>query len=388
MLQGMAEQNATAVLTPMRGKKAVELASGIFRKQVLPNASINYTGPGGARRKLSFDAKYRADLVSAFRSGAFDQVPFQLADGANTHTNDPERTRGEIVGIEDTPDGLYALVKPLTDEAATLLRNNPKLGVSARIIENYQRADGKFFPRALQHVLGTLDPQIAGMKPWQEVDMSSPATDSTIDLSGNNYERTATMSGTETSGGTENGQVTLTLDREQADRLALLLNDDQAAAAALAGAIGLANVIEPGQTDDDALDGLSPEVAAAIEMANAQAEAANQRVTEMARQLAAAQVAGEIDRYNQAGLAPAIIEAARPLLTVQTGSINLSNGADQVDPGEVIRQVLDTVIGLSNNGLDVIGLGRETGSLVGSEQDPREQDRNEMLNEWAAKYGN
>lgn len=373
------------LLTPLHCGNVVELAGGLFLKQILPFKSIDYTGPDGSKRRLTFDRQFNQDLVDAYKAGAFDQVPFQLADSRNTHTNDPERTRGEIAGVELRNDGLYAQVRPLTPEAAQMLRDNPKLGVSVRVIENYKRSDGAFFPRALQHVLGTLDPQIHGMKPWEEVDMTSPETDSTIDLSNGTYEGT-TMENENTDQG--DGQVTLTLSTAEADRLALLLNDDQAASAALAGAINLTNAEDVDDSDSAIeLTGLSPEVQAAIELANTQAELANQRVAELANQLATAQVAGEVERYSAAGLAPAIIDAARPLLAVQSGSINLSNGPAQVDPGAVIREVLNTVIGLSNAGLDVIDLGRETGSAVGSELDPKVQNRESMLSQWSAAYG-
>lgn len=383
---GMLRFMTSQLLTPACASAVVELADGLFRKQILPFGSINYTAPNGSRRRLTFDRKFHEDLVSSYRSGAFGQVPFQLADAKNAHTNDPERTRGEITGVEMRSDGLYALVKPMTPEAAELIRTNPKLGVSVRVVENYQRSDGQFFPRALQHVLGTLDPQVVGMKPWEEVQLTDPVTDETIDLTASTYE--GTTMGDDGTGGT--GQVTLTLDAAQADRLALLLNDDDAAAAALAGVIGLANGNRgTGDDDDDEpYAGLAPEVALAIEMANANAEAANQRVAELANQLATAQVAGEVERYGAAGLAPAIIDAARPLLAVQSGAIDLSNGADRVDPGAVIRSVLDTVLGLSQAGLDVIDLGRETGSLQGSENDPATQTRNALLSQWSTDYGN
>ena len=54
-----------------------------------------------------------------------------------------------------------------------MLRENPFLGVSARIVEQYSRADGKFFPAAIQHCLGTLDPRIPGLGAWTPIDMSS-----------------------------------------------------------------------------------------------------------------------------------------------------------------------------------------------------------------------
>jgi hypothetical protein len=63
------------------------------------------------------------------------------------------------------PDGLYVTLNP-TERGARVLAENPGLGVSARIVEQYQRADGKFFPAAIQHVLGTLDPRVTGLGAW------------------------------------------------------------------------------------------------------------------------------------------------------------------------------------------------------------------------------
>lgn len=91
-----------------------------------------------------------------------------MATGKNEHTNDPERTRGQILDLQVEPDGLYALAE-LTEAGEQVLRDNPMLGVSARIVENYARSDGKFYPAAVQHVLGTLDPRVPGLGAWSPV---------------------------------------------------------------------------------------------------------------------------------------------------------------------------------------------------------------------------
>ena len=64
-----------------------------------------------------------------------------------------------------------------------MLTANPKLGVSARIVEDYARSDGRHFPAAIQHVLGTLDPRIPGLGAWQAIEAASPVPDTVIDLS-------------------------------------------------------------------------------------------------------------------------------------------------------------------------------------------------------------
>src|SRR6266700_594004 len=92
--------------------------------------------------------------------------------GVYTTTNDPERTRGQILDLELGEDGLYALAE-VTERGEQVLQDNPYLGVSARIVENYARSDGQFYPAAIQHVLGTLDPRIPALGSWQPTDLSN-----------------------------------------------------------------------------------------------------------------------------------------------------------------------------------------------------------------------
>lgn len=167
----------SAVLTPFHGSPAVELGNRIWRKRVLPVGDVEYKG-----RLLHFTRDYLGQLVAAFQSRAYDQVPFQLADAANTHTNDPERTRGEITAMELGDDGLWVTAQ-LTPEGEQVLAANPRLGVSARIVEEYARSDGARFPAAIQHVLGTLDPRIPGLGPWQAIEAATPQADTVVDLS-------------------------------------------------------------------------------------------------------------------------------------------------------------------------------------------------------------
>jgi len=170
-----------AVLTPFTTADAVELGNRLWRKRVLPVGDVEYKG-----RLLHFTRDYLGQLVAAFTSRAYDQVPFQLADAANTHTNDPERTRGEIRSMDLEDDGLYVTAE-LTEDGERVLTANPRLGVSARIVEGYDRSDGKHYPAAIQHVLGTLDPRIPGLGAWEAIEAASPVPDTVIDLSASNF---------------------------------------------------------------------------------------------------------------------------------------------------------------------------------------------------------
>jgi hypothetical protein len=171
---------AAVIQTPLLGSDCIELGNQVWRKRLLPVGSVEYQG-----RVLKFDRSYLNALADSFRSGAYDQVPLQLADARNTHTNDPERTRGWVQDMSVDDSGLWVTVTT-TDAGSQLLAANPKLGVSARIVEDYARADGKYFPAAIQHVLGTLDPRIPGLGAWEAVtaDLSNgPGADMVIDLS-------------------------------------------------------------------------------------------------------------------------------------------------------------------------------------------------------------
>jgi hypothetical protein len=148
----------------------------------LPVGSISYMG-----RTLKFTRDYLAALVRAFHDGAYDAVPFQLAPGDNSHSNDPERTRGWVTDMSLEDDGLW-ITAEVTSRGEAVLRDNPALGVSARIIEQYARSGGQFYPAAIQHVLGTLDPRIPGLGPWQAVEMSNAGGGAIIiDLSGSAF---------------------------------------------------------------------------------------------------------------------------------------------------------------------------------------------------------
>ena len=163
---------------PLWGSAAIELGNGTWSKRLLPVGQIEYQG-----RTLKFNRQYLEGLAEAFASRAYDQVPFQIADGKNTHTNDPERFRGEVQRMVVRDDGLHIVVKT-TPAGNALLEANPHLGVSARIVEDYARSDGKYWPVAVQHVLGTLDPRIPELGPWQPgADLSNGEPDMIIDMS-------------------------------------------------------------------------------------------------------------------------------------------------------------------------------------------------------------
>ena len=166
------------VYSPLSYAPAFQLAhSRCWRKKVLPIGDISYQG-----RTLHFTPAYIQGLADAFRDNAYDQVSFQLAPSDNSHSNDPERHRGTIIDMKAEANGLYIVLDP-TERGQQVLQENPYLGVSCRIVEQYQRPDGRFYPAAVQHILGTLDPRIPGLGAWQQVNLSGDGGQVIIDLS-------------------------------------------------------------------------------------------------------------------------------------------------------------------------------------------------------------
>jgi hypothetical protein len=177
----------SVMLTPMDLSEATRVGARTFRKQILPFTTITYRG-----RKIRFDRQFMQSVKDAFDNQAYDQVPLVLANAANEHHMDPERFTGDVQALELTDSGLDAIIKT-TKRGARVINENPKVGVSVRIKSNLERADGRFFPRALNHVLVTMDPKVTGMTPWQTVDLSTDSTAEVVDLTAAHYKKGTTM---------------------------------------------------------------------------------------------------------------------------------------------------------------------------------------------------
>jgi hypothetical protein len=326
----------TALLCPTDSVDAIELASTLWRKQLLPLGTIEYKG-----RRITFDKQYMTDLAAAFKSGAFDQVPFLLAKDDNKHTMDPERYRGQVKGVELTDKGLDVLLD-LTPDAADLIRQNPKLGVSARIIEGITRADGATFPRAVQHVLGTLDPRVTGMESWEEVSLSEEVGD-TIDMT--------------------KETVGVTTQPERAPSTQPLASDPKE---------------EPVELSSDDLDKLASAIASQsdneeIELVRAANEANLDRIRSLEVQLAEQRYVDEARRYIDEGVPPVLVELARPILCMpQAAVLDLSND-QSIDLQHLVRDMLDQTKGF-------LELARERGhSFDKNSPEDREQA---LLDAW------
>ena len=277
-----------------------------------------------------------------------------------------------------------------------MLTANPKLGVSARIVEDYARSDGQRFPAAIQHVLGTLDPRIPGLGGWQAIEAATPAPDTLIDLSGSTFageepspdaSSPVLVPATEPQR-TDDGMPDLTaLTDEQKQRLEKLLDlpDDTLDALAAGGTVitpeELDALTDPGdetdelsdeeldgliaaaaeldgagllddEADEDAGDveaedverepvaaGMSAEAQFAIDLATARADETARELSVVTARLREEDYQAEKRRLADLGVPPYITELARPLLEGAGRAVELGNGKT-VDAGAITRQVL------------------------------------------------
>jgi hypothetical protein len=192
------------------------------------------------------------------------------------------------------------------------------------------------------------------------------------------------------------GTTTLELSTAKAERLRTLLEEDEALEA-LAAELGdefFEALDNSGEDEDDETDDSSDEEdeeedvnlsggsrAQVLELTNAHT-ALEAQVLELSTKLANAQINADVAEFGRQGLAPAVLEAARPLLGVAPGVVELSNGVpgESVDPGAVLREVLSTVIDLANSGHLLVDPDEEAGSLHGDTT--AKSQREAMLADW------
>lgn len=322
----------------------------MFRKQVLPKQTINYKG-----RKITFDDAYMQDLAKAFNANAFDTVKLFFDKGDGKHMEDPEQVRGTIRGLELANDGLDVIIDFDNEQAADLVRQHPDFGVSARIIEGLEHADGRTFPRAIKHVLGTFDPRATGMRPWQEVSMSEEVKD-TVDLTDED-DVTTEPEGTE---GTPDSQPNPNPTEPDSDDD----TDDE-------------DDVDDDDADDDEDDDnpegevkMSREAQAVIDTLSAADRENNDRIRSLELQLAAQRFESEAAEYVRDGVPPAIVELARPLLSLPAQPvIELSrDGKDEsIDVGDTVRKMLSEMKGF-------VELSREMGHSFATVDDGKDQE--------------
>lgn len=282
--------------------------------------------------------------------------------------------------MEVREDGLYGKIVFPTAEAAKAVLDNPDLGVSARI-----RPDGGTLRGGIVHVLGTLDPQVSGMSPWQPADLSFEGD--VLDLSSEEFVDMADKAGEKKAleDFTE-ADIEKMTDEELDEFLATYVPEF--------GAVESSKEDEPTgkSTEEDktkepekALVGagaeLSTKTSQDIELANQAVAAANARAQEALRRVADAEWREFRNTMLSEGVPPHALDLAAPVLNrADDMVIDLSNSAeDDVNVSEVVRGLLDTLKG-------TVDLSTEQGHSgtfrAGDGEDPDKQ----MLDRWSEQF--
>lgn len=353
-----------------------------YWKQILPMKTIEYTAKDGTRQKIDFNREYLTDLAN---NKAVDKIGFLLADRDNAHTMDPERWRGEVAQMEVREDGLYGKIVFPSVEAAKAVLDNPDLGVSARIREGIPRSDGSTLNRGIIHVLGTLDPQVSGMSPWQATDLSTEGSD-VLDLTNEEYVDMATDKPKALADYTDEDIEKMTdeelktfldtyvpefdLYNEETDEHEDESDEDE--------------TDEHEDEDEKALVGAGADmskVSQDIELANQAVASANQRAEEALRRVAEAEWREERGAYLSAGVPPHALDLAAPVLNRADDMVidlSFANEAD-VNVSDVVRGLLDSLKGT----VDLSAEAGHSGSFVpGDGEDPDA----EMLKTWDTQF--
>lgn len=362
-------------ITPAVHNADVELAQKdgrlAFWKQILPKKTITYTAKDGSKQKIDFTEAYLHDLAN---SKAVDQIGFLLADKDNAHTMDPERWRGEVAELAVRDDGLYGKIVFPSPEAAKAVLDNPRLGVSARIRPGGGTGTA---PGGIVHVLGTLDPQAQGMKPWEATDLSS--TEEVLDLSHEEYLDMATEKSEpkDISEFTEE-DIEKMSDEELDEFLATYVPEFSEYAEEHEDETDKSKEHEETKVPEPALSNKSD---ADIELANQAVAQANARANEAMRRVAEAEWREERNSLLEAGVPPHALDLATPVLCrADDMVIDLSNtGESDVNVSAVVRDLLDAMKGM----VDLSVEAGHSGSFTAGDGDDPDKP---MLDAWATQF--
>jgi hypothetical protein len=324
-----------AVHTPFDTGEAQRVGSRTYRKQILPLGSVEKDG-----QKLDFSREVLQELADNFTAGAVDQVPFNLVDAENKHNDDPEKYRGEVKAMQLGKDGLYADLE-LTPDGAKLVEDNPRLGVSARIRPDFEKA-GKKLGSVIAHVAGTLDPVAKGMNPWEPVSLSDDTAE-VVDLTAASYSDPVEATKEERSKFAEflRSLVKKDDDKELSEERANEIVD---------------GLLSESENNDEPVTELSDADSKRLELAESRASEAADAARKAQQDLADERWDRERAEHIRKGTPPAMVDLAEPILRREAAVIELSD-SQSIDAQKVVRELLkehEGMIDFSERGAHVV----------------------------------
>lgn len=171
------------VIVPSSGDGFVELArtrSGrLFRKHILNKGDLRHPVTG---KTIKIDDTFVKTLKKNFDSGVCDIVQVPLANEKNEHSEAPDRNIGEVVGIEESGDKVFAVLDVRKAEYAEEL-GKTLLGASAMMHLDYtDTKTGQKVGPTLLHTCVTNRPYVTGLENYEEIVAASDSSDEAVVL--------------------------------------------------------------------------------------------------------------------------------------------------------------------------------------------------------------
>jgi hypothetical protein len=304
----------TALQTPLREGQAEKVGKRLYRKQLLPVGSVKHEG-----HELKFTPDYLKRLAANFNAGKMDQVPFVLVGDDNSHSQDPERVRGEVTGMEVHDDGLYALAH-LSERGEQLVKDNPKLGVSARINQD---------DMVIEHMAGTVNPVAKGMKAWEALDLSQPEQGVTLfDLTEKTFEKASDAADSPSS---MSKDALTPEERDALKALAARIGDKDVSGDGDLTDDDIQKLLNPEQQNEEEPEpvALSKEAQDKIDLAQSDAKKAREESTRTADKLAESEWKNTERDFLEKGVPPSLLKLAKPHLSTASSVIELSKSDSQ-----------------------------------------------------------
>lgn len=395
---------SNTILAPISLSEPVRAGRRRFWKQILPVTSIDYDG-----QRIDFDPKFHMDLAEAFKKGAYDQVPVVFAGEKNEHNMDPRNFGGDVIKMEyrgpGRGQGTWALIEASKD-AARLIKQNPKLGVSPRIKQGIEKSDGRFIPRAVNHVLLTMNPRVQGMSPWQAVDLSEDADTEVVDLTAAEYTEGTKMGKTKTrrqpqsqidlSALSDDEFNDLVVDlavmarergvdvddlEDQVDEADEDLEDEEPQPRRRKSKVKTTKVVERESEDDEEDPELDPDADLSEEDEDEDPNATMRtQFQQMRFDLAERDWQRTRDAYLRDGVPAYLLDLAEPVMAQPDDvTLDLSDEDDALD-------VKDTITKMLNGVKRIVDLTGEIGHAVDLSEDDEGSEADQLLDEWNNTY--
>lgn len=320
--------NVTVINLPLDESK-VELSDedeSVFWKQIIPmNRTIKY-----GNQEITFNRSLLERLKANYDSHLMDQTAFQLVDDENRHDTpedlakdrnwDPERYRGDVQETKIVDSGFWGKFK-LTPEGVKTIKNNPKLGVSASIKPEWTDEKGQKHEWVLRHVVGTLNPKIKGMSPWQKESITLTAKD---DENEEVFDLTTVEPSTKPDDTTDDSKISV--DKAEYEKM-----------------VANSKFLEDGEK---ILDEILAEEDEEVKLSDSEPEyVKDPAITALENKVAASDWRAERERLTNKGVPAGMLNLCDGIMSVaEVPTINLSDGAS-ADPRETILKLLEEAKG-------------------------------------------